>query len=516
MALAGVRTKDQLNLPAGLGIVSDEVAQELAEGGWTSGRNVRFRDGYALKTEGFQRVLSVPVGPLYNLDSFPSGDTRWWVYSTLTDTYAHNGTTESIITGTAQTGTASNKFTSTVLGGVYALNNQADVPRYWGGTGTLTALPGWNSIWRCKALRSFKAYFIALNVTKGASNYPTLVKWSGAAEPGTVPLSWDETDPTEDANEMDLGETPDQIIDGRAMDDRFLVYKERSLFGLQFTQNSDVFRSYRIRGSYGILAQNCVANFPGGHVVLTEGPDVVVHQGGEPRSILSGRRRKWLSSVISSTYAKRAFLVENHARYEVWVCFPTGSSQVCNRALVWNYEQNTFGDIDLPNVTAGSFGPLVSSAANTWNADTEAWNADGSTWNQVDISLADRRVLMASTAPAVYLMDQGDSAAGSQIGTRLERTGMAFGDPSRLKLLRRVVPRVDAPNGTRLKIQAGGAMDAERAPTWGPIVDYVVGTSQWADFLVTGRFLALRIMSEAFGRWRIKSIGFDVRDAGGY
>ena len=37
-------------------------------------------------------------------------------------------------------------------------------------------------------------YLIALDLTKSGTRYPHMVKWSAAADPGTVPASWDETD----------------------------------------------------------------------------------------------------------------------------------------------------------------------------------------------------------------------------------------------------------------------------------------------------------------------------------
>lgn len=501
------------------GIVADESAQELPDGAWSSGENVRFEHGYATRVAGHVAALNTPLAQARHITHYSSALGSFWVHATLTGTFADDGTTKTDISGTAWTGDADDAFTSTVLGGVLYINNGADVPGYWGGdvSSNVTDLPGWDSTWRANALRSFKANLIALNVTKGTDKYPSMVKWSDSTEPGQVPLSWDHTDPEGDARELDLAESSDAVVDGQPMGDVFVVYKDRSMYGLQATGGNDIFRYFRLPGDHGILAANCCASFPGGHVVLTPS-DVVTHNGAGPQSILTGRMRRWLFSRIDGVAFRRSFVVHNPARSEVWVCFPDNGDTTCTKALIWNYVGNTFGVRDLPGVTAADCGPLDSTASNTWAGDTDPWATDTTTWNQIDISQADRRMLMSGSA--LYLMDQSTEFAGTSFESRLERTGLALGEPSRVKLLRAVYPRIDAPTGTVVQIQAGAANDPERAPAWSAPVTYTVGSTYKADMFADGRFaqgrfLALRITGTS-GRWRIKSLDVDVAMKGNY
>ena len=112
-------------------------------------------------------------------------------------------------------------------------------------------------------------------------------------------------------------------------------------------------------------------------------------------------------------------------------------------------------------------------------------------------------------------MDQSCAFAGASFRSRLQRTGMALGQPDRVKLVRSVRPRIDANTGTVVQIQVGGAMDAERSPTWSPPVTYTVGQSYEAHTFASGRFLALRILGDS-GQWRLKSIDMDVVMKGRY
>lgn len=499
-----------------LGLNFDEAPHELPDGAFSAGLNVRFADGWARRFEGHSSALRAPLAAAYHVANYPTATTNYWIHSTLTGAYADDGTTQTDITGTALSGAAGDRFTSCVLGGVYVQNNAVQVPMYWGGDTALNlaTVTGWDATWRCKSLRSFKVYLLGLNITKGASNYPSMVKWSHAAEPGSLPTSWDEADATKDAGEQDLSETPDKVVDGLALGDSFIVYKERSAFGMQLTSDNNIFRFFRLPGDHGMLTQNCAVQFPGGHVVLGAS-DVVTHSGGEPTSILRGRMRKWLFSRIDGANFGRSFLAANHARSEVWICYPTNGQAACNEALVWNYSDNTFGIRELPNVTASAFGPLATSAVETWAADTEAWADDDTTWDQSSVSAADRRVLMSSTAPGLYLMDQSSKFAGTAFTSRIERTGMAFGDPSVTKLVKAIYPRIDAPTGSIVYIQVGGCQDAEQGVAWSAPVAYTVGVSYRVDTFATGRFMGYRVYSDA-ARWRVKSMDFDVVPMGRY
>lgn len=507
-----------ITIPAtgSVGIVADEVAQELPDGAWSDGENVRFAHGYAMRVPGHVAALNTPSAAPYHLTNYRSNVGDFWVHATLAGAFADDGTTKTDISGTAFTGDADDIFTSTVLGGVLYINNQKDEPVYWGGdvSGNVATLTGWDSTWRCQALRSFKANVIALNITKGADKYPSMVKWSDSTEPGAVPLSWDEADATGDARELDLAETSDRIIDGLPLGDVFVVYKDRSMWGLQATGGNDVFRYFRLPGDHGALSQNCVAQFPGGHVVLTPS-DLITHQGAGAQSIIDGRMRRWLFSRLDGTNFRRSFLVHNPARSEVWVCFPSDGEAACTQALIWNYQGNTFGVRDLPDLTSAAFGPLVTTATNDWNTDADTWVDDTTTWNQLDVSAADNRLAGASTAPAIYLLDQSTKFAGAAFTSRLQRSGMALGAPSQVKLVSAIYPRIDANTGTEVQIQVGASMDAEKGPQWSPAVTYTVGSSFKADTFAQGRFLSLRI-SGSSGQWRLKSLDADIVMKGAY
>src|SRR3546814_15319645 len=78
---------------------------------------------------------------------------------------------------------------------------------------------------------AYKDFLIALNVTKGATNYPTMVKWSDLTGFGAVPASWDHTSPSNSAGENIINEMKVEIIDGLSLRDSFIIYAKNEEIG---------------------------------------------------------------------------------------------------------------------------------------------------------------------------------------------------------------------------------------------------------------------------------------------
>ena len=219
-----------------IGVIRDLSDHELPINAWTDCKNIRFLDGMAEQFLGHGEVYATPPVTPYHILPCVIGTERYWLYAGSQKIYAVNVaggvvTHTNITRQTAgvdvnYTG-ALNAWTSTLLGGVPILNagNVTDPPQSWdlNVANNCAALANWPANTYCKALRSYKNFLIALNITKTATNYPFMVKWSHPAVPGAVPSSWDETDPTKDAGEFDLAEGYDPIVDGLQLRESFIV-----------------------------------------------------------------------------------------------------------------------------------------------------------------------------------------------------------------------------------------------------------------------------------------------------
>ena len=499
------------------GYISDAAPQELPPNAWSFVRNARFRNGYAERVKGTTQVLNTPTFTPYFITPYRSAS-KFWVYAGLTKIYCDDGATKTDISpSSTPAGAIDDRWTGGAASGVLVLNNGHDQPIYWGGnTGTpFNTLTGWDSSWRAASLRPFKNYLVALDVTKSSTRYGSMVKWSAAAVPGSLPSSWDATDATKDAGEQDLAETTDFLVDSLALGDINVIYKERSMYGMQYIGQPFIWRFFRLPGEVGMLARGCGVNTPKGHVVLTAG-DLILHNGQGPQSLLEGRMRRWLFNNLDQTYFGRSFLCINPTVNEVWVCFPSSGATSPNLALTWNWDSDVFGVRELQNATYGATGVVVTASDSTWSGDAGTWDSDTTVWDMGDFASNEAKLLLTQTDPIIVQAETGGGFNGSTPNCTLERTGLAFDKPDVVKTVRSVIPRFDASGGTVLSIQVGAQMDAEGPVTWSPAFTYTVGTSRKADCFATGRFLAFRITSATVQPWRLKSFDMEITEHGLY
>jgi hypothetical protein len=493
-----------------VGMVSDQLAHELPESALTIAENVRFRNGGVERMRGEQSAFGTPASTPYGLFVYQSGSNRFIVHAGATAVYVNDGSTTTDITGTAPTGSAVDRWAIGALGGVLVANNGKDAPMFWGGnTGlNLATLTAWPANTTCEVLKPWKNYLFALDVTKVGTRYQHMVKWSSAADPGTIPASWDETNPANDAGEVDLAETSDALVDALPLGDALIIYKESSTYAAQYIGGQYIFAFRRLPVDHGMLARGCAAEVPGGHVVLTGG-DVVLLSAAGSQSIIDGKIRDWLFGQIDATYFDRSFVVAHPAYNEAWVCFPTSGNSACTKAIVWNWKENTVSTRDLNNATCAAAGRVPSIIDNTIDGDSGAIDSDSSAIDYVEGAQSVAQLVMATTAPSIRLVDSGTDFDGTNFDSLIERTGLSLGGPYLVKNVRSVYPRIDASAGSVLWVQIGATMDVELPYTWASPVQYTVGSTLKADTSSTGRFIGYRIWSETPIAWRMKSIDID-------
>jgi hypothetical protein len=281
---------------------------------------------------------------------------------------------------------------------------------------------------------------------------------------------------------------------------------------MDYTGGVYVYRFQKIIGNQGALARNCAAEVNGQHFVFSNS-DCIVHNGQTFVSVLDKKTKRDLFLQINSEKANQCFVFVNRWFSEVFACFPALGSDVCNRALVWNYVDKTVSFRDLPNVNHAESGPVDDSANATWDSDSGAWDDDNTPWDSQSASLNRSLSVMASDAQKLYLLDNTYSNDGVAISAYLERTGLSFGEPEAMKIVRSVRPRIYGDTGT-VNISVGKADTAYATPTYLPAVPFDVNSTVSVDLMCTGRYIALKFSSGTSTSWRLDSYDIDVQQAG--
>lgn len=502
------------------GVLRDQFAPELAPGAWSDVLNARFDDGYAKKAAGYAANGGTPTAPPYGIFYGPSATTRYFAYFGLDNAYSLTGTTHTDITRASgvYTMAATDKWVGSMLTGILVVTNGVDAPQSWvpGGATLCADLANWPASTTCKSIRAFKNHLIALDVTKSGTRYPYLIKWSHPADPGSLPSSYDQTDSTKDAGEIDLADTTEAVIDGAALNDVFVVFKAGSTYAMRYVGAPFIFSVQKISEQSGILARNCAVETPMGLVVLTSTDVVLLTGDTAPRSIIDGRNRRWLNDNINVDAYAASFVFHNKKTAEVFVCIPVGAS-LPDMALVWNYSTDTWSVRELPQVSSAALGFVSATSSPTIDSVATVIDSDTSLIDAGAASIAQPAIMLASpTDTKNYLLDGAEDANGTAQTTRLERKGMHLDAPEVVKLIRGVRPRIDGDTGATVSVYVGASMDVDAEPTWAGPYTFTIGSTLKVDTLVSGRWAAVRFESSAANKWSLRSFDIDYVLTGQY
>jgi hypothetical protein len=415
------------------------------------------------------------------------------------------------------TGAVDNRWTGGSFNGILVLNNGVDAPQYWNGdTGTrLRRFPTWPAGQICDALVIFKEYLFALAPTISGVKYPHLILWCAATEPGAMPTAWTAASTNDAGDTPKAAETGGFMVDGKPWGDTLFCHKQDAIFAVQWVGGAFVFNVSKTPADDGALNRGCIANTPKGQVYLSSG-DVKIHSGGEAVSIIDGVNRQWLFNVMDSTYASRSFLAVNPQKKEVWVCFPTTGNTSCNRALVWNWVDNTWGDFSLSGITYGTTGLIPAGlVSDIIDSDTDIIDTDVSTIDGNEYSQNEARLILSTTTPQIGLADTGATDFGTAVPFMLEKKGISLDDSDSVKVLSASRPQFKAQAGTALSVYHGSCMTADGEPTYASAASYTVGTSNWANkFATGGRYMAVKITSTDYAPVALRSMDLDFTKQG--
>jgi len=506
-----------------IGLVTDLPYAKVPLNAWSRVQNMRFREGAAEKMKGESEVYASPIcAPYWLLAS--SG---FWLYAGLTQVGATDGSTHADISrtsGGAYTADAADSWTGTVIEGIPVIANPVDVPQMWNTPALatpLTALSNWPSTVRCKALRRFKRYLVALDITKSGTRYPTMVKWSHEAAVGAVPSSWDETDPTVDAAEYTCNSEGGELMDLVMMRDTGIIYSKYWTHRMDFVGGIDIFRINTLFNSVGAINHRCAIEFFTGKQIVFTGDDLVIHDGVTAKSLLDNRCKRLLRGTVDSAKYRQAYVAANYISKEVWCAYTETGYSHPNKAIVWSWISDTCSVRELPGadfILSGTVTPgddLWSSSGTSWESDTGVWS-DGST------APNERRMLIASglntklyTPEASNQFDQTSMTAFAErqdIGYPLKVQGPP--DFTTEKFFRGLYPHITGTDGGVVNVYLGTQDKIGGSITWQTAVPFTIGTSDFIDPMATGRMFALRFESTGDIEWKISGYDADVVPVG--
>ena len=512
-------------------IVEDIPPAEVGPEFWTQMRNFYMRVGYAQRISGVSQFFLNWTDEPLNLTNVFSATLNFWVVmgkdtvQVIDQGGGVNDITPAIYVGPILAAESN----QTIINGFPVQNFRQEPPTFWDlSTSNICApLPGWPAATTCRSIRTFNNFLFALNMTESGTEFPTKLRWSSAAEPGTVPTEWVAT-ATNNSGDASLADTAGGIIDAAALRGQFVIYKQHATYLANFVGGSFVFTFRKFLTTSGIMARNCVTEALGNHIVMTDG-DVLIHDGQNVRSLVDEKLRRFIFLQIDPVNFINSFVFNYRAAKEVFICFPTQGFVEPNVAVVWDYAHDLLSIRELSETWSHAESGLVlsSSAALDWDGQTDTWNESAGSWNRAQFTGAFERVLSSvavstdigdgvvdGNSRLIFVDDTSTLRDDSAVIGQITRESLDLGNPEAFKFVRRVWPRVEGSTGTVLKIRIGVQDEPSAGITWSPQQDFAINVDDFLNFDLSGRFISVRFEDDSAPGatpnpvWRVH--GFDL------
>lgn len=513
------------------GIIRDVKDFLLPPNAWTEGRGVRFQDNSIVRQTGHVEIFpGSPIDPYWLQHTFDIAGESHWMVAGLTNVYDYSSGAYHDITKAATTYNTdpTRLWNGGMIGNIPVINNGVEKPQMWAPVSAgqrLVDLTNWPATHTARVLRAFKDFLVALDITEGGVRFPQRIRISHPAEPGTIPDSWDDLDPTKLVYVNDISDFgAGNVLDAGPLGSILVVYKERATFVFQFVGGAEPWRKDDSFTESGILATGCFVPFAQGmqHFVLT-GQDLIFHGGQQPTSILTKRGRRWLMANIDTTNYARSFCVHNTLEGECWACIPLIGSDRPNLAVVWNYREMTLSYRDLDQFSHIAGGVVEQSLIDdSWDSDDESWDSDTTSWDAFTHPPFIRRLVAAKpTTRKFFHLDVAYKSDQINYSSYVERTGLDIigvsktGQLVRNREVMRLIKRIYIQaSGSPFNVWIQTQQDIEGPITWSLEGTFTPGVDKFVDVLKPSQLWGIRFESIGEGAFTISGFEPDIEPLG--
>lgn len=524
------------------GVIADGDPFDLPSGAFSAGANIRFRNGKVTSGPVFRKVLTLGTSdPRFAFSSNPTQglDFLFVSYKNGKVSLISNGAETDYTLSGYTPSSAEATWSSTTLAGVTYVNRSDRTPWYLRSSDTRfqnLASSGWDATWSAKLLRTCSGALVALNVQKGATLYPTMVKTSSIPQSGVVPSSWDINNPATLAVENILAEMQGPITDACQLGNDLIIYGFKEAWQMQANGQTSVYNFVKLPFQKGALNANCSVEWDGMNIVFGA-DDIWRHDGNSEKSIAEGRVRDFIFSSINLAKSDRCFVKINPRLNEVvfgycsgdgYSAFNSASTEGCNKQAVWNYVDDTWTFDDIPDVFSATEANLSNSL--TYASVTATYDTIGGSYQDQEDGFK-RVALYVGKANATYGLSTALYAhdlfgPGSTVSNPvdvnatksryLERDGLDLdelnADLKQYKLLRSIYPQARLGSAAANLMLAAGASDGFNVPAGVSTYQPYNGVTLYkCDFNVAGRFLSYRLKFDDYKELTLTGLDLDIK-----
>lgn len=392
-----------------------------------------------------------------------------------------------------------------------------------------------NSAW---CVRNFMGFAVCLGMTEAGKDYPTMVKWNNPAQYSTEPsaFQWDPGNPNYISGENVLGDLKTPIRDGLVLGNAFVIYAQNQEWLMEYTGDSQVFNFRRLPYEGGIVNTNCVVEVEGKHYVFGDN-DIYVHDGFTKESLAAGRVRRRIFNTLDRSKQTSCFVLHDSVAKLIHFCYATlqdeatfCGTQFCNQSAIYNYSNDTWSFMDLPNIVGGvecnqslveDVFPDVHDSYELYNTPYTGFSGGGAPKIATMLAVYDQsHGLVNSFVYAIDLPTSGIVNLPAEPETLktayVERAGISLqnsGAPLRsYKTVRCAVPLASFEDTSGyFTFQFGSSDIPEGMPSYRMSNTYTPSTDYKIDMMVSGRFLSYKVSTDSISNFEFSGMDLDIK-----
>lgn len=533
---------------AKFGVLTDPDPYNLPDTAWSFGVNVRFRNGKVSSGPVFRNAFHLgTVSPRYSVAAPPvSGLDLLFTGYLNGKLYKFNGTETDFTLAGYTPSSAEATWSYTSLANILYVNRSDRAPWYLRASDSafqnLGVVAGgattWDSTYVCQLLRTCGGALVALNVTKGATNFPTMVKTSSIPLSGVVPASWDISTADTLASENILSEMKGAITDAQQLGPQLVIYGLSEAWIMTADGSLQVYNYRKLPFQKGALNANCSFELDGKHFVFGS-DDLWMHDGSSEISIVDAKNRDFIFSSINMSKRNRCFISHNPQLKELSFNYVSGDRGVafigtpdgCNRSYVYNYVDKTGVFDDLPLVYSSAVANL--SISMTYAAATALYSTTGGSYldqedgfKRTPVYVGDSNSMYGLTT-SLYAQDLfgTGSTVSFPVDTNatkprlLERDGIDLdslnADLRGYKVVSSIFPQGRFGPGAQPLMIAVGASDYANVPAvFSDYQPYDGNTNYKCDYNIGGRFLSMHLLYSDYNEMSLSGFDIDLHATG--
>jgi len=196
--------------------------------------------------------------------------------------------------------------------------------------------------------------------------------------------------------------------------------------------------------------------------------------------------------------------------------------------MIWNYKDNTFTFRDLPDITDAKLGVAAVRPSTEQSLSWEDIDPNPSVpdvpwdslttmkWGTIMYDNVVTNLVMTSPDNIKLFRDRAGQMNDTDVMYAfVERTGIDLGDPSSVKQLRAVWPKIETSGASiPMKVYTGYQMATDKPVTWEGPFTFDPDTQSKISVRATGKFLGIRFESQSDTSWTISGLELEYENSG--